>query len=284
MIDQICLEVIKQLKLCTFVETGTDMGETVAKVAEWFSAMDTKFGKIDSYVNTGARSYSLKSELIKYPVFRDVDDSRYKIFSVDIDPYSFKTARSLFETNANIRLFCENSPEFLKRLVNDNVFKNSNAMFFLDAHWGKDWPLREELRQILRLDRFVVVIDDFFVPRRSNRARPHRNFGFDFYGGKILDWGYINDLFSSVDVRVYYPLYPNRDGRGFVLFFKGYNTEELYFLKNMPLECIDKNDPIHINPVPLSPLAYLDFRSLVCRIIPLPLLRGSIRIFQKLVH
>ena len=253
MIGTVCKEIIKELGIYVFVETGTDMGETIAEAAKWFSGMDPKFGKISDYVTTGARGYSLESKPIRYPVFEDVGDSKFKIFSVDIDSYSFKNAKKLFKTNLNISLFCANSSEFLKDFIDRNIFKSSQTIFFLDAHWGKYWPLRDEIKQILKLEKFVIVIDDFFVPGLSNSAKPHGNFGFDFYHSRILCWGYIDYLFNNIDVKVYYPKQPNKDHRGFVLLFKGYNSEELGFLKGLLLEHIDKDDPAHSRPVPLSP-------------------------------
>ena len=284
MIDYICKEIIKRLDIHFFIETGTDMGETVAEVAKWFSDMDTNFGKIAGYITTGARGYDLGSKPIKYPVFEDVGDSKFKIVSVDIDTHSFESAKKLFNTDANIQLFCENSPNFLKKLINKNVFRSSDGIFFLDAHWGKYWPLRDEIKQILRLEKFIIVIDDFFVPNRSNRRRPHGDFGFDFYYGRVLDWGYIRDLFSKVDVRVYYPVQQNRDRRGFVFLFKGYDSKELEFLEDLPFEYFDKDDAIHKDPTRLSPRAYLDFRYLIRSIIRLALLRMGIRTFQKFTY
>ena len=282
MIDKICREIIRELDIHLFVETGTDMGETVAEVAKWFSDMDSSFGRISDYVMTGARYYSLDSKPIKYPAFEDVSESRFNLFSVDIDRHSFENAKRLFKANMNIKLFHENSTEFLQKFINNNIFKSSETIFFLDAHWGKYWPLRDELKQILRLEKSVIVIDDFFVPERSDRRRPHGDFGFDFYYGRILCWGYIYDLFHNVDVRVYYPVCSNQYRRGFVLLFKGYDSKELDFLKGTPFERIDKDDLLHKSPVSLSPLAYFDLHYLIRRIIPLPLLRIAIRKFQEM--
>ena len=284
MIDKICREVIERLNIYSFVETGTDMGETVAEVARWFSDMDPSFGKIADYVATGARYYNLNSEPIKYPIFEGVSESRFNLFSVDIDRHSFENAKELFKTNRNIKLFHGDSAKFLQRLIDDDVFKSSKTIFFLDAHWGKYWPLRDEIRQALKLEKSVIIIDDFFVPRRSNNHRPHGDFGFDFYYGRILCWGYIYDLFHDVDVRVYYPSHSNKYGRGFVVLFKGYSREELDFLKSMPLEYFDKDNPLHQKPVSLSLLAYFDFYFFIRRIVPLSLLRRAIRMFQKIVH
>ncbi|MDP8230817.1 MAG: hypothetical protein P9L93_06930 [Candidatus Gorgyraea atricola] len=284
MIDEFYREIIKRLDIHFFVETGTDMGETVAEVARWFSEMDSRFGKISDYAVTGARYYSLNSKLIKYPIFEDVSESQFNLFSVDIDRHSFESARELFKTNKNIKLFHGDSAKFLQKCIDEGIFKSSKTIFFLDAHWGKYWPLRDELKQALKLEKSVIIIDDFFVPRRSSKHRPHGDFGFDFYYGRILCWGYIYDLFYNVDVRVYYPTHSNKYGRGFVVLFKGYSSEELSFLKSMPLEYFDKDNPLHRKPVSLSLLAYFDFYYFVRRIVPLSLLRRAIRMFQKIVH
>jgi hypothetical protein len=126
------------------------------------------------------------------------------------------------------------------------------------------------------------VIDHFFVPGKSDRGRTHGEFGFDFYQGRVLDWAYASDLFSQLDVAVYYPVRPNRDGRGFVIILKGYEALSLSLLNDLPLVRIDKNDPIHRDPVRLSPLAYFDLRHLARAAIPLPWLRAGVRLLQKL--
>ena len=42
MIDETCKKIIKELDIHLFVETGTNLGETVAEVAGWFSDADHK--------------------------------------------------------------------------------------------------------------------------------------------------------------------------------------------------------------------------------------------------
>lgn len=283
MISEICQEIIKELRICVFVETGTDMAETVIEVAKWFATFDPKFGEISGHVITGARNYSLGSKPIRYPVFEKVGDSQYKIFSVDSDAYSYENAKKLFRTNPNIQFFHDNSPDFLRNWIDDHRFQNTAVLFFLDAHWGKYWPLRDEIQQVLRLKKFIIVIDDFFVPGCSNKSRPHGDFGFDFYHGKILDWAYIQDLFYNVDIHIYYPCQATIDHRGFVVIFRGYENHELDFLKHFPLKHVDKHDPIHRYPTPLHLMAYLEFRTLIRTLIPLPLLRYCIRTVQKLL-
>ena len=43
MIDPVCREIIEKLGIQLFVETGTDMGETVAEAAKWFAEIDSEF-------------------------------------------------------------------------------------------------------------------------------------------------------------------------------------------------------------------------------------------------
>ena len=284
MIDPQCKEVLRRLGIRTLVETGTDMAETVAEVSRWFSAWDPAFGRITDTVETGARSYKAGSERILYPQFEEAGDSAYAIHSVDLDAHSYDAARELFESNPNIELHHKSSEAFLREFVEQTLESRGKdgVFFFLDAHWGKYWPLRDELGQILRLERFVVCIDDFFVPGKSHPAKPHGDFGFDTYQGRVLDWGYVRDLFEDRRVKVAYPTRSNRDGRGWVLIFAGYSEDELASLDWREYFALEANDPVHCRPTKLHPLALLDSRNLVKRILPLGLLRSTVRLYQRL--
>jgi hypothetical protein len=280
MIPRLCKTIIEELGLRVLVETGTDMAESVAEVARWFAELDPSFGKITGSVATGARSYRRGSQPIQYPVFEDARQSEYQIYSVDVCDAAYRDVKALLERNRNIHLVKKDSVEFVKEFVANSA--SVPVLFFLDAHWGKYWPLRDELAEIVKLDRYAVVIDDFFVPGRSRPSRPHGEFGFDFYGGVVLDWGYIRDLFAAQEVRVFYPTEPNRDGRGTVFLFKGYNAESLRFLDSLGLVAVDKDDPVHTKPVRLSPLAYCDAHYLAKKLLPVSLLRKLVRGYQRL--
>lgn len=284
MIDTRCKEVLRRLDIHSFVETGTDMGETLAQVSRWFADWDPNFGKIVGAVETGARSYASGASRIAYPQFDSVRESRYALHSVDLDQQSYLNARDLFESNSNISLHHASSEEFLQSYVQRMLDSPSDeaTFFFLDAHWGKYWPLRDELRQILRLKRFVLCIDDFFVPGKSHSGKPHGDFGFDVYQRTILDWGYIREQFQDRNVNLAYPTHSNRDGRGWVLLFVGYSEEELAQLDQADFFALDADDPMHRDPTKLHPLAHLDSRNLVKRLLPLALLRSTVRLYQRL--
>lgn len=284
MIDALCKDVMQCLGIHTFVETGTDMAETVAELSRWSAEWDPKFGRITDSVKTGARAYNTWNEEIVYPQFDNVKDSRFKIHSVDVDPYSYKTARQLFETNSNIKFHLQSSEIFLRSFIQKKLDSPSDddVFFFLDAHWGKRWPLRDELREVSRLRRFAVCIDDVFVPRKSSAAKPHGDFGYDVYRGTVLDWAYIRPALQHLDAKVLYSVTSNRDRRGWMLILAGYSEQELSALDWNRFYQLDVDDPIHTRPVKLHPTALLDFRNMIKRVLPLRFVRASIRVYQRL--
>ena len=156
------------------------------------------------------------------------------------------------------------------------------VFFFLDAHWGKYWPLQDELRGIARLERFVICIDDVFVPEKSNRAKPHGDFGYDLYRGTILDWAYIRTALQGVNISMRYSGTSNRDRRGWLLIFAGDFEQELSGMDWSEFIEYDVDDPRHTVPVKPHPFAHLDFRNLVKRAIPLRILRALVRVYQRI--
>ena len=282
MIDPVCKEFIKNLNVNCFVETGTDKGETVAITSRWFSELDTKFGQIKENISDGSRSYQTDSELISYPVFEKVESSRFKVHSVDLDEHSYKKAKEIFKSNENIHLHRGSSETFLQEFLAPEHHQTDNRyLFFLDAHWGKYWPLRAEIKTIAQLDIYLIVIDDFLVPGKSDVNKPHGEFGFDLYGGRILDWAYICDLFERTKVKVFHPKLPNRDRRGWVLITHGYKDDELHFLKELGLFEMDQDDEEHKKATKATLRTYLDLRNLLKTILPISLLRNLHRYYER---
>lgn len=69
-------------------------------------------------------------------------------------------------------------------------------LFFLDAHWGKSWPLLDELAMISLehgTERSVIVIHDFKVPGTD--------LGYDTYDGQDLDLEYVEDAINAIYCR-----------------------------------------------------------------------------------
>ncbi len=72
------------------------------------------------------------------------------------------------------------------------------VLFYLDAHWVEDLPLRDELDIIFaNWDNTVVMIDDFEVP--------DSDYGYNDYGPtKTLNLSYLRPL-EHLDYSVFYP-------------------------------------------------------------------------------
>lgn len=285
MIDSRCEHIANAFEIRTFVETGTDMAETVVEVSRWFSARDTAFGRICGTTKTGARSYNGWNAQIAYPLFEDVKESRWTIHSVDLDKRTYLTASKLFESNSNICFHHQSSDEFVAQIVDESVetLADNPLMFFLDAHWGKYWPIRDEIREILRLKRSLIVIDDFFVPGKSDPSKPHGEYGFEVHRGSVLDWAYIRDLFDATNTTVAYAVTPNRDRRGWAVILVGYSKEEIGKLDPEQFFHVAPDDSIHLKSTSPTVAARFDSRNVVKRIVPLRLLRSAVRIYQRLM-
>jgi hypothetical protein len=284
MIDSLCKDLLQQLKVKRFIETGTDKGETIAQVSQWFSELYPQFGEVRETVQTGARSYGLRNDPISYPVFSGSQPGHGQIHSVDADAYSYEKAKEQFKSNCNIFLHHSSSEALLTSLLSAEIAagrSDNETMFFLDAHWGEYWPLRDEIKVIRQLKRYLIVIDDFMVPGKSNPSFPHGDFGFDVYKGRILNWAYIADLFEGIAVRVFYPVRPNRDQRGWVLITRGYSPEELKFLSSMDLVEVKQSDRIHTAPVFVTWRSYLDLKNVLKSIVPISVLRWGHRVYEK---
>lgn len=74
------------------------------------------------------------------------------------------------------------------------------TFFYLDAHWGEELPLAEEIDIIAtNWPDFVILIDDFKVPDDPG-------YGFDDYGGaKIIGPELIAPVVAKHDLALFYP-------------------------------------------------------------------------------
>jgi hypothetical protein len=240
MIHPLCRDIITNLRINRFVETGTFSGETVSIVSEWLQKFDPDFGTIVGKThNEYLMQFTNNGRVPSYPVFNgSKESSKVKLYSVDTDERRQSELALVFNSNLNIKLICATSEKFLKDSIDNGLFTdNQNCFFYLDAHWGAYWPLRDEIREILRLKRSVIVIDDFAVPFRLSA-------GFDVYKLKACSWFYIRDLFKNQPIHVYYPKKTNIDKRGSIFIFVGYEKKDLNFMKTLPcFEPVIKGEP-----------------------------------------
>lgn len=135
------LELLRQIRFDAIVETGTYRGVTTAWLASHFQ------GPILSCEASYKYLLQAEARLQAYP---------------------------------HVSVTLADSRRFLRDLFEGKTI-GGTVLFYLDAHWQEDLPLREELAIIFAQDiRAVVMIDDFQVPDDPGYA-------YDDYGpGKAL--------------------------------------------------------------------------------------------------
>lgn len=111
-----------------FIETGANVGTTLAYVAEKYSHLHC--------------------------------------VSCEPDADAFRDALKNTQGFVNVQLHNELSQDFLVRLNTDEQLKTQIVLYWLDAHgYGFEWPLREEVSWITHsTPQGFILIDDFKVP------------------------------------------------------------------------------------------------------------------------
>jgi hypothetical protein len=133
------------------------------------------------------------------------------VFSAELDlhAYGFSLARTFRQLNVKIML--GDSRSMLKRLMANPRWTNDSEVqfFYLDAHWGDDLPLAEEIDIIFsHCPNALVMIDDFAVPDDPG-------YGFDDYGpGKALNFDYIQSVVVAQKLFLFYPSTPSAEETG----------------------------------------------------------------------
>ena len=98
------------------------------------------------------------------------------VHSCERNPSLHALARHRLNGVPGISLSCMDSREFLLGLSATPEIVGGACFFYLDAHWGKDVPLNEEIAIIAsRWTKFIIMIDDFEVPGDDGYA--HGGYG-----------------------------------------------------------------------------------------------------------
>jgi hypothetical protein len=117
---------------------------------------------VTSFVETGTYlAYTTAYVAIQHPTL--------PIFTCEIDDQCHATSCIALKSFSNVRLSKESSEKFIDRLVMEKVLGDM-PMFFLDAHWNDYWPLLDEVVNIAKLPKFIILVDDFMVPGQSHFA------------------------------------------------------------------------------------------------------------------
>lgn len=164
-------EIIAKFQPQAIVETGTYLGQTT----EWLAAFQTP------------------------------------IYSCEYSEENFGFAKERLKNFDNIQLKHGDSRDSLKAFLEGSLveLRHSPLLFYLDAHWGEDLPLAEEVDQIFsNCSNALVLIDDFQVA-------DDERYGFDDYGkGKALTLDYLGDTIRKFDLTVQLPSTPSKDETG----------------------------------------------------------------------
>lgn len=148
------------------IETGTHMGQ---------GAMEA------------SRSCPVKTIELN-PVFRDTAISNWKQAGFQEEDGKF-----VHPDGREITSFLGSSPEVMAQILKT---KPEGAVgFYLDAHWGDYWPLRDELKVIADsgVNCGAIIIHDFYVP-----GKPWQHYIFN---GQRLDLEYVKPLLDAINPR-----------------------------------------------------------------------------------
>ena len=132
--------------------------------------------------------------------------SRLPVYSVEADARNYGFAKMRLRKHDNVKLSLGDSREFIRKFIEVEASKYAGhpLLFYLDAHWGEDLPLYEEIAEIFSSClQAIVMIDDFQVPDDAG-------YGYDDYGvGKTLTTEYIAPLVSQFQLAEFYPKTPS---------------------------------------------------------------------------
>lgn len=134
----------------------------------------------------------------------------------------------------SISLHHQDSRRFIEHLSRDPEIPKHECFIYLDAHWGKDCPLREELEIIsAHWDKFIVMIDDFKVPGDDG-------YRYDRYGPFFkLNLPLLRPIIKKFGLCAFFPSMPSSeeskaDPRGCIILAKNNAyAEPLYALPSL---------------------------------------------------
>jgi hypothetical protein len=131
------------------------------------------------------------------------------IYTVELNPRNYGYASERLRGYKNVFLERGDSRSFLRRCVSKPDLQNGPVLFYLDAHWGNDLPLKEEIEMIFSmLPESIVMVDDFQVPGEIG-------YGYDDYGvGKALTSEYIAPSCQKFSLIKFFPSIPANEETG----------------------------------------------------------------------
>ncbi|WP_405814718.1 hypothetical protein OG241_08940 [Streptomyces sp. NBC_01390] len=129
---------------------------------------------------------------------------RLPVRTCDLDAGRAAFTRRRLAAFPNVKVDCGDSASLLSQMLSGL----ERPLVFLDAHWGPDWPLADELTTLRTA---VAVIDDFDIG--------HPRFGHDTYDGRSCGPQLVADVLPDLErmfvghVEADYPLPCLQTGR-----------------------------------------------------------------------
>jgi predicted O-methyltransferase YrrM len=125
------------------------------------------------------------------------------VFTSELNPTLYALAKMRLKNIASVTLLNLDSRKMLTELSKNKEIAGKECFIFLDAHWGKDLPLKEEISIVAsNFDKFILMIDDFQVPGDSGYA--HDNYG-------TLDYIDMAQLKKKYNLCSYFPSAPSSE-------------------------------------------------------------------------
>lgn len=135
-------QLVKEFGIKTVVETGTYKGDSTVEIAK------------------------LVPNTVSIEIVPERFESTKKRFVAEgYEPVGVAKNKSwLIKDKREVTLYCGNSPEVIRRIINR---LNEPILFYLDAHWRKYWPLKDEIRAIKPRPKSLIIVHDCRVPGKD---------------------------------------------------------------------------------------------------------------------
>lgn len=146
------------------------------------------------------------------------------IYTSEINKRFFFQAQRRLERFKNVHPVLKDSREFIRHFVGTEVLQ-MRTLFYLDAHWQDDLPLREEISIIFEHFKHpCVIVDDFRVPFDLG-------YSYDDYGkGKTLSLEILEGLLSP-EIQIAFPSTPSTSEsgarRGCIILMRNNSKDEI---------------------------------------------------------
>ena len=142
-----------------------------------------------------------------------------KIYEIEINGEFYNYGKELFQDDPNTEIFLSDSKKYLEQNI-EKFQKYNNPLFFLDAHWDpNNWPLRQEINHICKLQSPIILIDDFKTPGKT--------YGYDSFKGQECSKDYVSDLIKPFTDYIYFSEKANQDGQGCGVIFINRTHDEI---------------------------------------------------------